>query len=120
VASILNYITTRSVYKLVEFFRDWYVGSFFLLSRLASHIFRVLDRNLALRINLHHFFEPLYQDRTVIGYILGFIFRSLRLLIGLVSYFVLFVAFVLIYVAWCLIPVYLVYEVLVAYGLLKQ
>lgn len=118
--SILTYITTRFVHKLVDFFRDWYIGFFFLLSRLASRIFRTLDRGLALRVNLYHFFEPLYQDRTIIGYVLGFIFRSVRLLVGLASYLVLTIVFVLIYAAWCLVPFYLLYKILVAYELLNQ
>jgi len=120
VTSIPIYITTRFVYKLVEFFRDWYIGFFFLLSRLASHVFGILDRSLALRVNLHHFFEPLYQDRTILGYVLGFVFRLVRLLAGLGFYLALAIVFVLIYITWCLIPFYLIYETLVAYGLLNQ
>ena len=100
--------------------RDWYVGFFFLLSHLASRTFETLDRSLALRVNLHHFFEPLYQDRTIIGYVLGFIFRLARLLVGVAIYLVLAAAFALIYLIWCLTPLYLFYKTLVAYGLLNQ
>ena len=63
-----------------------------------------MDRSLAFRVTLKHIFEPLYKDYTVIGRIVGFVFRFFRLVIGLVAYAVFGCLFLSFYLAWVLLP----------------
>jgi len=105
----LVYLVQRFFYRLFDFFHHWYVDG----SRSSFHYFlsvlEVVDRTLAVRITLRHFFEPLYRDYTIIGRILGVIFRSGRLLVGGVIYGLLTIIFLAIYLAWLLIPLFVIY-----------
>jgi len=99
-----NYLAVRLFYRLLDFFHHWYVDG----SRNFTHYFinflEGLDRWIAFRITLKHFFQPLYKDYTLIGRILGVIFRSGRLTIGLVIYTFVSVLFLAIYLIWLAIP----------------
>lgn len=78
-------------------------------SRKIAHYFistlEEMDRSLAVKVTLKHFFEPLYKDYTIIGRILGVFFRSGRVLIGGVIYILFSVVALAIYLAWLLIPI---------------
>lgn len=100
----LIYVIHRFLYRLVDFFHNWYVHG----SRNFTHWFvstlESVDRTVALKVTLRHFFEPLYKDYTIVGRILGIVFRSGRVLIGFVVYAVLTVVFLFIYAAWLTLP----------------
>lgn len=72
-----------------------------------------LDRIIAFRITLRYFGKPLFQDRSIVGYILGFFFRSFRLLFGGLFYIVVIVIAVAFCILWALVPVFIVYKVFV-------
>jgi hypothetical protein len=74
-----------------------------------------LDRTWALKITVRNLFEPLYQDRTILGFILGFIFRIIRAVIGTVVYGFVSIVFVLVYGVWAIGPIYIIY-----WGFLKS
>ena len=99
------YLLQRFLYRVVDFFHHWYVDG----SRAIAHRFigalEAADRSLALKITIRYFFQPLYKDYTVIGRILGIIFRTGRILIGAVVYLVVIALFALCYVAWVALPV---------------
>ncbi|TSC59908.1 MAG: Uncharacterized protein LiPW15_576 [Parcubacteria group bacterium LiPW_15] len=101
----LTYIFYRLYFRAKDFFHHWYVDG----SRSIFHRFiLVLERAdgfLAFRVTLRHIFEPLYKDYTVIGRTIGFIFRSLRLFVGLVVYCVLGGMFLIIYFFWLMLPI---------------
>ena len=62
------------------------------------------DRSFAVAITLRHFFEPLYKDYSIIGRILGIVFRSARVAIGAMFYLILALVFVVAYLIWLAIP----------------
>ncbi len=111
------YLVTRFFNRLVQFLRHWYVDSFMVLSHLAVNTFEFLDRSFALRVTLRHIFEPLYQDRTVAGHILGFIFRLARIILGLAVYAALLIVFVAAYVLWAVALIVLIYIVIKYHGI---
>ncbi len=100
----LIYIVNRFFYRIGDFFYHWY----FHASRTLGHAFisflERLDRTFAIRITLQHFFEPLYKDYSILGRILGVIFRSGRVLIGGIVYLFFGIIFLTIYLIWLLIP----------------
>lgn len=55
-------------------------------------------------MTLKHLFEPLYKDYTIMGRILGPIFRLGRVLVGLVIYIVAGAIFLIFYLFWLLLP----------------
>ena len=103
------YLIQRFFYHLVNFFHHWYVDG----SRNIGHRFVTTlegtDQTLAIRITVRHFFEPLYRDYTIIGRILGVIFRTGRILIGGVIYALITLIFLLFYLAWIATPVLILF-----------
>jgi hypothetical protein len=98
------YLAERFFYRFVDFFHHWYVDG----SRAIGHRFiealATADRSLAIKVTFRYFFQPLYRDYTVIGRILGVIFRTGRVLIGLVVYALIVVLFLFFYLAWLAVP----------------
>jgi hypothetical protein len=99
------YLVARFFYRILDFFHHWYVDG----SRVIAHKFistlEDADRSLALKITLRYFFQPLYKDYTIIGRILGFVFRSIRIVIGAVVYLLVAMLFALFYLAWVAAPI---------------
>lgn len=99
------YILSRLFFRAKDFFHHWYVDA----SRLFFHRFisylENLDRTLAFRMTLKHLFEPLYKDYTIMGRILGPIFRFGRVLVGFVAYVFVGAIFLIFYLVWLLLPV---------------
>lgn len=98
------YIIYRAFYRLGDFFHNWYVHGSRNLAHFFLSVFERFDRVFAVRITLRYFFHPLYKDYSIIGRILGIIFRSGRILIGVSFYVLLAVIFLAIYVAWFSVP----------------
>lgn len=62
------------------------------------------DQSFAVTITLRHFFEPLYKDYTFIGRVVGIVFRSMRIALGVVCYLIIALVFAVIYLIWIAIP----------------
>ena len=62
-----------------------------------------MDRSFAVKITIEHFFEPLYRDYSIIGRMLGILFRSIRVVAGTIIYVVITVFFAVVYVIWIMI-----------------
>ncbi len=73
------------------------------------------DKFFALKITIRHWHEPLYQDRTFIGYILGPIFRTGRIIIGASIYLAATAIAVFLYLLWLMIPPYVIYKILTGF-----
>lgn len=110
----LIYLIKHLGQRIVEFFRHWYLNGFLKASDISLTILERLDRTFALRISIRYLFSPLYQDYSFIGYMWGFIFRAIRIILASVVYsiFVLF-SFVL-FVVWTLIPIFIIYNIIVS------
>ncbi len=100
----LVYIINRFFYLIGDFFHHWYFHATRTMVHGFVSFFENLDRTFAVRITLRHFFEPLYKDYSILGRILGVIFRSGRVLIGGVIYLFFVIIFLGVYLAWLLIP----------------
>jgi len=101
----LVYIFGRLLFRIRDFFHHWYVDATKYFFHGFISFLENLDRTLAFRMTLRHIFEPLYKDYTIMGRILGPIFRFGRVLIGLVVYAVVGAIFLIFYLAWLLLPI---------------
>ncbi|MEK7634321.1 MAG: hypothetical protein AAB396_00330 [Patescibacteria group bacterium] len=110
-AMLITYLLNRFIFRIKEFIRHWYIKSFFVYSQFIVSILEKLDRYFALKITWRHIFEPLYQDRTILGYLLGFIFRFWRLAIGGLFYSLIILAAAGLYLVWLLIPFFIIYKI---------
>jgi len=106
------YLFNRFFYRIFEFLEHWYRGSFRVYSHFFISLLEKLDRTFAFKITLRNIFQPLYSDRSFIGYILGFFFRSGRLFISGILYLIIIVLAIFIYLAWLLVPIYIIYKIL--------
>jgi hypothetical protein len=114
VLAIFFYLIIRIRRSLAGFFRNWYAGGIrFFMSVFIFSIQRV-DRVFALKITVRNFFTPLYNDRTVIGYVLGIILRSGRIVVSLPIYGIAGAGVVLAMIVWMGIPVAIVYKFVTA------
>ncbi len=109
----ITYLVQRLLYRVIDFLYHWYVHSAKLYTSFVLDLLSNVDRKLAWKVTFHHFFEPLYQDYSLIGRVLGFVFRLLRLAGGLVVYAVIFTFAVALYIIWVLIIPYLLLRVFI-------
>lgn len=106
----LVYLVERAAYRVLEFLRHWYVKSVRIYWNFVLDHLEHLDRSFAWKITLRHLFQPLYKDYSFFGYVLGFIFRLLRLVSASIIYALIFLFAALLYVVWLLVPPYILYR----------
>ena len=105
----LVYLVQRFFYRFLDFFHHWYAdGSRVFAHRLISTL-QAADQTIAFKITMMHFFEPLYKDYSVVGRILGVIFRTGRMVLGGIFYAFLLVCFAIAYVVWLAIPAVIIF-----------
>ncbi|MDO8664914.1 MAG: hypothetical protein Q7K44_05250 [Candidatus Liptonbacteria bacterium] len=104
----LVYLAHRAIYRFLNFFHHWYADG----SRNFAHSYisflEKLDQTFAVRVTFRYLFQPLYKDFSIIGRILGIIFRSGRILIALVFYSIFTLLFLIVYLVWLLLPPFLI------------
>mgnify|MGYP001619645843 FL=1 len=101
-----TYLLGRFVFRIGEFIRHWYWGGFFAIAHRAVTALEGLDQTIALRITIRYFFRPLYGDYSAVGRTLGFLFRSGRILIGLLIYPIVILGALALYTLWAAVPLY--------------
>jgi len=105
----LIYLLQRALFRIWDFFHHWYGDA----SRVLFHGFlstlESADRFFAFRVTLRHFFEPLYQDYSIVGRILGILFRSIRLTLALALYLVFGAVWGVLFTAWYALPLALLF-----------
>lgn len=109
--SIFIYFLNCVFCRFLEFFQHWYADSFRFYSHFVISLLEKLDRKFAFRITLKYIFKPLYQDRSFIGYILGFIFRSGRLILSGFIYLILLTMAIILFFGWSIFPFYIIYKI---------
>lgn len=114
----LGYLTFQFFYRIYDFLYNWYVRTskrywHFVFNRLED-----VDRTLALKTTTKLWFQPLYGDYSFLGYILGFFFRTMRIIIGLVIHTTLIIISLAVFIIWIIMPVIMVYGVLTGENLL--
>lgn len=103
----LSYLVQLALSRIAGFIKRWYVDAthgFLARYRAAS---RSLEDAVASRAMLHLLFRPLYGDYSVVGRIIGPVFRLGRLLGGLVAHAFIAAVFLMLWLAWILIPPFL-------------
>jgi hypothetical protein len=71
---------------MVAFFVFWYLTSPGRFYRGTKKLIETIDQNIAVLETAQHITEPIFQDYTKQGRVLGFFFRLGRILVGLFLY----------------------------------
>ncbi|MBM3256840.1 MAG: hypothetical protein FJY98_00715 [Candidatus Liptonbacteria bacterium] len=103
------YFIERALFRVGDFFRHWYMDASRTMFHWLVSLLESLDRTLALRVTVRRFFEPLYQDWSVVGRILGVVFRSIRSLIAIFLYAGICLIWAIIYIVWVSLPLALLF-----------
>lgn len=98
------YLVQRFFYRIGSFFYHWYVGGSRAIGNKFMLTIEAIDQSFAVKITLQHFFEPLYKDYSVVGRVVGVVFRTGRILIGAAVYLFVAAIFTVIYIIWLVIP----------------
>lgn len=107
----LVYLLTHLAGRTGDFLKHWYVDGFLRSVDWTLYILEHLDRNIALRITVKNWLQPLYQDYTIIGFIWGFIFRTIRIIAGLAIYFVVLMAALSLFLLWSAFPAFVIWQI---------
>ncbi len=91
---------------------DWFIAKPKAILNLLIELIKDLDKNFAVALNLKLIAKPLYKDYSLIGRIIGPIFRFFRVLIGGAIYLFITLIFLLIILAWVLILPFIIYQTL--------
>ena len=102
------YLAYRFTYQIISFFRHWYVDGGRAFIRVFLESLERMDRSFAVAVTARHFFAPLYGDYSIVGRILGVVFRSFRILIGSIVYVGWTIFFAAIMLFWFAIPIAIV------------
>lgn len=89
----------------VHLIRFWYPETLVFLLRSFKNSILYLEEDLGVGLMLKLLFVPLFHDSSSIGWILSFIFRSSRILIGLLAFTLVGLLTFIIGVIWFLLPV---------------
>jgi hypothetical protein len=111
----LVYLIHRAIFRVVAFFRHWYIDASRALFHALLSTLEEADQRIALRVTLRHFFEPLYQDYSIVGRILGIIFRLFRVLGGVVFYGGAALLVAAVAVLWYAVPLILLFYALTGF-----
>ena len=109
----LVYILAHLGRRILDFFKHWYWDGFLKSIHWFLNLMERSDKIFALRITAKIWLQPLYQDYSFIGYIWGFIFRTIRIIIGLVFYLILSLISSLVFLAWAAIPIFVIYQIFI-------
>lgn len=107
--SALLYLGRQFIFRIAEFFRHWYVDGLRFIAREATNLLESLDRFFAWKVTAKNLFQPLYQDHTVIGHTVGFLFRAARLTAGSALYACVISVALFSGIFWALIPIFIIW-----------
>lgn len=107
------YIFKRFFFRIYYFLYHWYVRGFQKTANWTMNQLEKFDYAFAVKINLQNIFQPLYQDYSFLGYVLGFILRSFRILVAMVFYISFSIVCFLGFMVWAATPIFAVYQIIV-------
>ncbi len=113
---LIQFLALRLRRAISSFFRHWYLDGVRAILSATLRSISELERSIAVRVTLHHFSEPLYQDWSVFGRFLGVVFRSLRILFGVFLYLFLALLSLSLILIWVVAPPLLALRALTTYG----
>lgn len=100
----LSYLVQLALSRIAGFFVHWYADGTHAFRARYRSISKTLEDMVASRAMLHLLFRPLYGDYSIVGRIIGPVFRLGRLVLGGIAHLALWLAFFLLWLAWIALP----------------
>ena len=105
----LGYVVQRVLYRFTDFFHHWYIDGTKVFVNKFILLLESLDQTFAVHVTLRHFFEPLYKDYSIIGRVLGVVFRTVRIGLGASIYLICFLVFLALLLMYLALPLTIIY-----------
>ena len=112
---ILRYLIQAPVKPFVfikNFFKFWYIEVSNSFWEKSFFILKDFESEIAVMATLYNLFSPLYQDYSIMGRIIGPIFRIFRIIFGLALYVILIVLISICYLIWMVLPPFVLIMIL--------
>ena len=106
---LISYLALQIVRQPLIFLRRWYIDATEKFWAAVAEHAAAIDRVFAIKIMLRTITQPLYGDYTIVGRILGPIFRLSRACIAFVVFAIYFAIAAAIWFSWALILPYLIF-----------
>lgn len=104
--SPLGFVLREARESIFDFFIDWFYIYPKKIVRSLINFFKDFDRSLGLEAMVRNWFNPLYQDYTIWGYIIGITIRTIYIFVAGVLFFITYLIFsIFVIILWYLIPI---------------
>ena len=104
-------LLTREIRNFKGFFIFRYVQGLSWFWHKAIEIISNFEATFAVRLMLKHITEPIFQDYTRAGRILGILIRLLRIVVGLLFYLAIIILFSVLATVWAILPILAIWQV---------
>jgi len=88
----------------LDFFKFYFITTPTYLVIIIRRCLTLVDQKLAVTLMAKMIFTPLFGDETILGYILGFLFRFTRVVLGVVVLTSCFLLSVICFLTWLTLP----------------
>jgi len=102
---IIYYIFYDIFQDFFRFFKFWYQEAIrFIFDEFVKN-FLFIEKNFSIRLNLKHFFKPLYGIRSIEAYFYAIPLRIILISISLFLHFFNTLVFLIIFLIWIIFPI---------------
>jgi hypothetical protein len=100
---IISYIVKALLRSFLGFFSDWYIVFPQIFWKKSIKFAKELDKNLAFKEMVRHWFSPLYQDYNIAGFLIGVFIRTFWIIFDFIFYIIYFALVSMFFICWLLI-----------------
>lgn len=102
----------KEIQGFMGFFKFWYIAGPVWFWRQNWQMIGNFESVFATRAMLQHISEPIFQDYTRAGRVIGVVVRILRTILGLIFYVVVMAIFTIAAAIWLIAPPFAMWQVL--------
>lgn len=113
----ISFIIYRAMVRVGLFFKHWYISGFRQFISFFHQVVSGMEQMFAVRSMILFITQPIYGDYTVIGHIIGPIFRVIRIVVGVLIYIMFTLAWATVFFMWLAIPPVLIISTF--YGIIQ-
>lgn len=104
-------LLTKEIHQFKGFFIFWYYQGLLWFWHKAIEIIDNFEATFAVRLMFKHITEPIFQDYTRAGRILGILIRLLRIMVGLLFYLAIIILFSILATTWAILPIFAIWQI---------
>lgn len=105
-------VLKKEILGIQGFFVFWFIkGPFWFWQRCLITL-ENFEGIFAVRLMLKHIAEPIFQDYSRAGRMIGVLIRLLRIVVGIIFYLAIILIFIFLAIIWLILPFFAVKQVL--------